>query len=176
MVSTWSRVSCPAALTALILSAPLPGTGGPASVAHPLHTTLTELAVEGGSGTVIITVRLFTEDFANAVGHQAGMTISGGPAAVVPDSLALGYLRARLLLSDRAGRPITLSWGGSRHQADVSFVTLTATASDGLAGVRLVNTVHCEIFPDQVNIVKAIYDGRTETMLFTRGDSPKRLP
>ncbi len=33
-----------------------------------------------------------------------------------------------------------------------------------------------ERFDDQINIVRATYDGRTTTLLFTPGDAPKVLP
>jgi hypothetical protein len=36
--------------------------------------------------------------------------------------------------------------------------------------------VLCERYPDQVNIVRASYAGRTTTLLFTRGEAAKSLP
>ncbi|MGH7702102.1 MAG: DUF6702 family protein, partial [Gemmatimonadales bacterium] len=143
---------------------------------HPLHTTLTELNYDAPSGRVTITLRLFTEDFANAVGRQAHRPIPGGPDAVIPDSLALAYLRSALGLADRRGTLVALIWAGSRRQGDVSFITLTGTLSAGLSGSRVWNAVNCEVFEDQVNIVRARYGHRDESFLFTRGDPLKALP
>jgi hypothetical protein len=146
----------------------------PAWRAHPLHTTFTEVAWQA-PGTVTVTVRLFTEDFASAISRRTGHVMAGRDA-VIPDSLALDYLRAHLILISRVGRPVSFRWSGQRHTADVSFLTLSADLPPGLSGATFANAIHCELFDDQVNIVKATYAGRSESLLFTRGDSPKTLP
>ena len=46
----------------------------------------------------------------------------------------------------------------------------------GLAGARVTSLVLCEHFEDQVNLVRAEYAARTETLLFTRGETSKALP
>ncbi|MEP6572043.1 MAG: DUF6702 family protein [Gemmatimonadota bacterium] len=146
----------------------------PAWRAHPLHTTFTELTAQS-SGIVTITVRLFTEDLAVAISKRSGRTFAGRDA-IIPDSLALDYLRAHFALGAHGGHPAQLRWSGQRRTADVSFLTLSADLPAGLAGATLADSIHCELFDDQVNIVKATYAGRSESMLFTRGDPPKTLP
>lgn len=162
---------------ALVLVTPIrSASAGPGGSLHPLHTTLTEMTWDPTSGSVTITLRLFTEDFATAVGRHAHHPIPGGPDAAIPDSLALAYLRTALVLADRAGKPVPLRWVGSRQQGDVSFITLDGISPTGLAGSRVWSAVNCEVFEDQVNIVKLRYGNREESILFTRGDPPKVLP
>jgi hypothetical protein len=48
--------------------------------------------------------------------------------------------------------------------------------SGGLTGTRIRNRLLCDRFPDQVNVVRATYDGRSATLLFTPGDPAKPLP
>ena len=142
---------------------------------HPLHTTMTEVQWDATDGRVTIILRLFTEDLATAVGRFSGRPIPGGPEALVPDSLALAYLRATISLVDRGGSSVRLAWAGARRQGDVSFITLRGTMPAGLSGGRLSNAVHCELFPDQVNIVKARSGDRNDSFLFVGGDGPRTL-
>jgi hypothetical protein len=45
-----------------------------------------------------------------------------------------------------------------------------------LSGLRISNSIHTEVFRDQVNIVQIKYAGRSESMLFTPGDNARALP
>ncbi|MGH7629408.1 MAG: DUF6702 family protein [Gemmatimonadales bacterium] len=135
---------------------------GPLLGAHPMHTSVTELAHEPASRTVAVTVRVFADDFTAAAG--AG------------DSAAAAYLRPRLTLTDRAGRPIALRWERLEPAGAALLLRLRGDAPAGLAGVRVTHTLLCDRFDDQINIVRATYAGRGASLLFTRGDPPKTLP
>lgn len=49
-------------------------------------------------------------------------------------------------------------------------------ADGGLHGAGISNAVLTDRFADQVNVVRATYDRRTATLIFTRGEGPKALP
>ena len=59
---------------------------------------------------------------------------------------------------------------------DVVRAHLRVSVPGGLAGTRIGNRLLCDRFPDQVNVVRATYDGRSATLLFTPGDPAKPLP
>jgi hypothetical protein len=130
--------------------------------AHPLHTSVTELTHEPATRTAAVTVRVFADDFTAAAGTG--------------DSAAARYLQSRLTLADRAGRPIALRWERLEVAGDALLLRLRAEAPRGLAGARVWQTLLCERFDDQVNIVRATYAGRSATLLFSRGDEAKALP
>lgn len=154
MVSGWARALCVVCLW-----------GG---ATHPIHTTATEVVQEADGRTVRIEVRLFPDDLAAAIG--AGWET---PAA---DSLMRAYVASHLTLSDRGGEPLSLQWTAADRLGDVVRAHLRATVPGGLAGARIRNGLLCDRFPDQVNVVRATYDGRSATLLFTPGDPAKPLP
>ena len=128
--------------------------------AHPLHTSHTEVVVERDRQSVTVTVRVFTDDFTAAAG--AG------------DSAAAAYLRERLVLTDRAGGRVTLHWRGHESRRDALIIRLSGHAPSGLGGAR--NTILCERFADQVNIVRVSEGFHAATLLFTRGSGTETLP
>jgi hypothetical protein len=137
---------------------------------HPLHTTLTELSQPPGSATVSVTIRAFTDDLRAAATHYAGPD-----PAVVPDSLLSRYVGARVTLRDATGAPVPLTWRGQRQTADVTWLDLAAPLPHGLSGARFRNAMHTELYRDQVNIVQVHSGDRSESLLFTPGDSAKVL-
>jgi hypothetical protein len=126
---------------------------------HPIHTTATNVVQEPDGRTVRIEVRLFPDDLAAAIGAAWE-----SPDA---DSLMRAYVSSHLTLSDRGGAPLSLQWAAADRLGDIVRAQLRATVPGGLAGDR---------FPDQVNVVRATYDGRSATLLFTPGDPAKPLP
>ncbi len=127
-----------------------------------MHTSVTELTHDPATRTVAVSVRVFADDWAAA----------GGRA----DSLALPRLQRTLRLTDAGGHPLALRWEGVVRSADALVLRLRAEAPGGLGGIRVSQALLTDRFPDQVNIVRATYAGRTVSLLFTRGDQSKALP
>lgn len=159
------------ALAAALLLAPGAGSG---ALAHPLHTTLTELTYDPAARAVRLSVRVFADDFSAAVIHGRPAA-PGAPIVVPPDSAMVRYLVGKLVLADRAGRVIPLRWCGTRRAAEVLFLCLRAPVAAPPAGARVRNAVLTELFADQVNVVRAMVGGSPQTLLFTPGDGMKAL-
>jgi hypothetical protein len=122
---------------------------------HPMHTSSAELMYERDS--VRVAIRVFADDIA-AVG------------AVRP------YLGERFGIVDRRGQAVRLEWAGSEVAGDVLTVRMRGRVAGGLSGAEVSNRVLTDRFADQVNVVRAAYDRRAVTLIFTRGDGPKALP
>lgn len=133
---------------------------------HPLHTTHTEI-VDRGRGVISVTVRAFTDDLQLAVGH---------PAPAVRDSVLAAYARRTVELRSATGVSVQLQWTGSRADGAATLLNLTATVPGGLRGLRIRQTMHAELFTDQVNVVQARYGDHRVSFLFTPGDAPRVLP
>ena len=159
-------VAIPVARLAVLASAVWAG-GAPGG-AHPMHTAVAELAQEDVRGTTAVQIKLFTDDL------QSAVPLPTDPAQA--DSAMSRYLRGVFALADRTGRPVRLAWAGADRAGDVMLLRLRGTVPGGLNGARVTSLVLCERFEDEVNVVRAAYGGRTETMLFTRGESAKALP
>jgi hypothetical protein len=136
--------------------------------AHPMHTAVTELAQQDARGTTVVQIKLFVDDL------QAAVALP--PDSGAADSAMARYLRGTFALVDRSGRPVRLAWLGAERSGDVMLLRLRGEVAGGLAGARVTSLVLCERFEDEVNVVRASYAGRTETLLFTRGESSKALP
>jgi hypothetical protein len=135
---------------------------------HPMHTAVTEITHSAGAPTMGIHIRVFADDF--------GAVAAGEPGSATTDSVMSRYVRGRLAIADASGRPVALKWVGARREGDVILLTLDAPATARLRGVRMLSGLLSERFEDQINIVRATYDGRTTTLLFMPGDGPKVLP
>ena len=112
-----------------------------------MHTAVTEITRAAGASTADIHIRVFADDF--------GAVVRGTPGAATTDSAMSRYVRGRLALQDRSGRPLPLRWIGARQDGDVFLLSLEAPTPDGLKGARVFTGLLFERFPDQINIVRA---------------------
>jgi hypothetical protein len=131
-----------------------------------MHTAVAEVVQLDAGGMASIRIRVFADDWRTV-----------GPAAdgAAADSAAARYLRAAFAIADRRGRPVRLTFEGAERAGDVVLLQLRGRVAGGLAGARVTNLVLCDRFADQVNIVRATYDARAVTLLFTRGEASKAL-
>jgi hypothetical protein len=164
-LSRWARGSA-LALGVLLVTAVRTG------VAHPLHTTLTQLSYDASARILNVSVRVFADDFSAAVmpGGRAGSLV------IPPDSAMLRYVSGRLALQRPGGGPIPLRWCGMRRDGEALVLCLRATTQPSPAGARMRNALLSERFADQVNIVQMSYGGTRRTLLFTPRDGTKALP
>ena len=144
-----------------------------AAVAHPLHTTLTQLSYDASARVLNVSVRVFADDFSAAVMRRAN---EGGVVVIPPDSAMMRYVSGRFVLQGAGGGAIPLRWCGMRRDGEALFLCLRATAQPSPAGARMRNALLSEMFADQVNIVQASYGGTRRTLLFTPRDGMKALP
>jgi hypothetical protein len=133
-----------------------------------MHTAVAEITHTAGTPAAEIVIRVFADDF--------GTSVPETPGTADADSAMSRYVRGHFALADRAGRPVALRWAGASREGDVILLRLAVPAPSGLIGARVANALLCERFPDQVNIVRAVYDGHSTTLLFTPGDAAKVLP
>ena len=142
--------------------------------AHPLHTTITTITYDAASHQATATVRVFTVDLDTAIARRTGgRPLSSGPPT---DSASFAYLASAFTATGPDGRALPIQWCGSRLTGDLLWACLRVTTPTGLSGVRVRNQALVELFDDQVNVVMADYDGRRESLLFTKGDGAKPLP
>lgn len=122
---------------------------------HPTHSSSAELVHDADS--VRVAIRVFADDIATvgAVGS---------------------YVGDRFVIVDRSGKAIRLEWVGAEASGDVRTIRMRGRIVGSLSGATVSNRLLTDRFADQVNIVRAAYDRRAATLIFTRGDGPKALP
>jgi hypothetical protein len=161
------RLATAMALAARFVGAPI------ASAAHPLHTTLTEVRVDATTHTVRLMVRVFADDFGTALARH--MRVASPPVGRAWDDAAISYLGSALAIADRANTPIVLRSCGTRRTGDLLWICLEGTTREVANEIRGRNTILCDLFDDQVNIVQFTSGTEQHSVLFTRGDGLKRL-
>jgi hypothetical protein len=156
-----------ASMLPLLLAAAAPAR----AAAHPLHTAVAELSTAGG--VLTIRIRAFSDDFSAAVARATGTTVLANYQ--VTDAAATRYVLANMRI-ENAGAPVALELVEQRREGDVTWLELRAARVSTMRGATVLNRLLMEMHADQVNIVKAQYDGRSYTTLFSRGDGAKKLP
>lgn len=142
------------------------------ALAHPLHTTFTEIVRDQQAGTVTATVKLFADDFIRRVSR--GTTVKPTDDAAL-QRLAFGYLSANFSVSGRTGQRVKWQWCGWKRSADLIFACMRAPLAPGRDQLRVADTMLSDVFADQVNIVQATVGGSRKTLLFTVGEKDKPL-
>ena len=128
-------------------------------IMHPIHTTLTNVTFDRPTAQVTATVRAFSADLDKAMMRRR-------------DTAVADYVRESMGLGDQSGHPVPTTWCGSRREGDVVWLCLRAPAPHGTSGMTLTDRLLFDVFDDQVNIVMTEHG----SVLFTKGDAPRRLP
>ena len=141
--------------------------------AHPLHTTLTEVTADSATHTVRVMVRVFADDFGTALTHHAH--VAAAPAGGAWSDVADRYVSTAVSITDRANRPVALRSCGTRRSADLLWICLEGTTLESPHELRGRNSMLCDLYADQVNIVQFAVGAQKHSVLFTRDDGVKRL-
>ena len=137
--------------------------------AHPLHSTITELVLDPGRGTVRATIRVFADDLRSAVLRMApGRSLPpNGPAW---DAAVLAYATSVVSLRSARGEALALRSCGTRRMGDLLWLCLEGQVARDAGVLQVRNAMLCELFEDQVNVVQGAVGGTRRSLLFVRGD------
>jgi hypothetical protein len=155
-------------VAALLLAMTLSAKPRDARAIHPLHTTMAEVTIDRKLGTLRVVVRVFADDFGTAI-DAAGKTGSW-------DERAARYVGRAVSVVDEARRPLAMRDCGTRRQGDLLWLCAEATLPTVSASrLSLRDRMLCELFADQVNVVRVTDGAQTRTMLFTHRDADKPI-
>ena len=130
--------------------------------AHPLHTSYAEIARDR-SGRLMISIKVFSDDFQSAVGQFARNEASPQSA----DAMVNRYVERAFVMRASDGNPIALSWCGSRTEGN-QLIICAMTSSAVRGTVRVSNSLLFERFADQINIVRWTTPSATRTLVLTQ--------
>ena len=153
-------------VAALLLAATLATGPSGRIAAHPLHTTMAEVTIDRARNTVRVVVRVFADDF--------GSALSAAGRAGTWDARAAGYVARAISVADEARRPLAMRDCGTRRQGDLLWLC----AETNLAPTHklsLRDRMLCELFADQINVVRVTDGATVRSLLFTRGDAEKPI-
>ena len=142
--------------------------------AHPLHTSLAELTYDQKSGAVLLSLRVFVDDYTRAsIAYTQKRAQAASAPAVSP---LVTYALASFALTDSHGRRVAFASCGGKRVGDLMWLCFRGTVPGGGSGLRVGSQILFDTFRDQINIVQATYAGRHVNLLFTPGEASKVLP
>ena len=146
--------------------------GAPSIVsAHPLHTSLTRIAI-AADGSVSVALRVFADDFSAVVARSTRVVASADHR--VPDEAAASYL-SRALVIEADGKRIALQLVRQRRDGEMTWIELRGAWRGELANATILNQVLMDLHSDQVNIVQLARGTTSRTLLFSADDRTKLL-
>jgi hypothetical protein len=143
--------------------------------AHPLHTSLAELTYDQKSGAVLLSLRVFVDDYSKASTayvqkHAQPVSTGSGVSPLVT------YALASFALTDSRGRRVAFASCGGKRVGDLMWLCFRGAVPGGGSGLHVGSSILFDTFRDQINIVQASYAGRHVNLLFTPGEVSKALP
>ncbi len=181
---------CPVFLVALLLGLaaaylPIQHSAFRIPTSHKVHVSVSQLEYNQKAQSVEIVLRVYADDFENALSQHAKRQVKFDPAAINKDKriaeTVMAYLRDSFQLKDKSGRPVRLNWVGMEWQVDMFWVYVEGkmpavpTNSNALEGAQLKNKVFSELFDDQVNIVNAKIQNKQVGLMFESKDEFKTI-
>ena len=135
---------------------------------HPLHTTMAEVTVDRAHATLRVVVRVFADDF--------GTALNASKTSGSFDARAAAYVANAISIADGQKQRVTTHDCGTRKQGDLLWLCAEAAlTADQLRHLTVRDQMLCELFPDQVNVVRVTDGAAARSMLFTRGDAEKPI-
>jgi hypothetical protein len=144
----------------------------PGAAAHKFHASLAEVELNGETGRLEISMRLFADDLERALERRAGKRVRLDATREV-GPVVLEYLRDSFVVRDAEGDAVELAWVGMEARVDEVWVFVEAAAPRGVQGARIADRVFFELFSDQVNTVNVKSGAARTSLVFTPGDGEK---
>lgn len=142
--------------------------------AHPLHTSFAEITHDPRSGALVISLRVFVDDFTKASNAHQQRLISRNPRSARQSPL-ISYAIASFTVADEAGRPLVLESCGGKRAGELMWLCFKARVVSPPKSIRVSNRILFDTFKDQINVVQATLGQRKANALFTPGDGTRRL-
>jgi hypothetical protein len=143
--------------------------------AHPLHTSLAELAYDPGTGAVQLSLRVFVDDFTRAsIAFQQKHASVRQASAGKSESPLVTYALASFVLNDSRNQRVSFASCGGKRVGDLMWLCFRGKAAPG-SRFRVLSQVLFDNFKDQINIVQASSGDRRVNLLFTPGEQAKQV-
>jgi hypothetical protein len=132
---------------------------------HDFHSSLAEVSYNPAAKSLEVSLRMFTDDLGEALTRENKRTVSVDQTDTA-DPLIKRYLEKHFAVAGTDNRRKPMTWVGKEISVDVTWVYFEIPLTESLNGMKLLNSLLCELFDDQVNIVNVSYQGQKRTYLF----------
>ena len=142
--------------------------------AHPLHTSLAEISYDAKTQRIVVSLRVFVDDFTKASDAYQRQLVSRNQRARVQSPL-VSYALETFSIADAAGRQLPLESCGGKRVGDLMWLCFSARVASPPKSLKVSSRILFEMYKDQINVVQATLGSRKSNALFTPGDGPKQL-
>lgn len=142
----------------------------PAAFAHPIHVSVCEMAHKPESDELVITIKIFADDFQDVLEDRTGKSINLGLPGEhkKTDEYILEYLREKLLI-DINGKPAILEFDRKEIEDIATWCYIYVRSVPEIREITIQNLVMLHWFNDQVNVVHLDCNGKMNSTFFSRG-------
>ena len=130
-------------------------------LAHPLHTSLTQVSFDASRRNVSISIRAFADDLTRAA-TRSGLT----PSA---------YATQKFKMTNSRGVALALTSCGTKRVGDLVWLCFTGRVESNPDDLKVSSAILFETYKDQINVVTIVGVKGARNFLFTPGDLPKTL-
>ena len=143
---------------------------------HEFYVSLSEIRFNPKTECLEVSLRIFPDDMDRALKEHFGIN-----ASLVTelehesaDSLLEIYLH-NLFRIELNGVSVPLSYLGKEAESDVMWCYLESFPQEKPVEITVHNSIFCEIFEDQVNIIQVYVDKWNKGLLLNRGEPQGKL-
>lgn len=134
---------------------------------HDFHTSLTEIIFNPKTGSLELSVRVFTDDLElTLTNFNKGKLVKIEDPEATVDPLIEQYIRKNLALISPDKEVKFGKFYGKEKEADATWIYLEIFDCKQLKNFTLYNTIMQEMFEDQTNLVNIIYPSQKKTIVF----------
>ena len=134
-------------------------------VRHDFHSSLAEVHYNAASKSLEVSLRVFSDDLNAALTKARGRPILVNEAATT-DALIKQYVDKHFAFANAKNIRKPTVWVGKEIAVDVTWLYFEIPLTENLNGMRFENSLLCELYEDQVNIVNLNYQNQKRTYLF----------
>jgi hypothetical protein len=140
---------------------------------HDFHTSLSEISFNPKTGSLELSVRVFTDDLELALTHlNKGKLVKIEDPDAVVNPLIEQYIRKNLALVSPEKEVKFGKFYGKEKESEATWIFLEIFDCKQIKDFMLYNAIMQEMFTDQTNLVNVIYPTQKKTIVF---DSQTRV-
>lgn len=140
-----------------------------AQTRHDFHTSLTEIQYDAKTGSLEVTIRVFTDDLEEALtALNQGKKVSIEQNAKGTDALIQQYLQKHWGLISPQRQLKSFEYVGKEPELDATWLYVEVSQAQNLKGYTLFNTIFLGLFDDQTNLTNILYPNQRKTILFNQ--------
>ncbi|HLO44801.1 MAG TPA: DUF6702 family protein [Leadbetterella sp.] len=134
---------------------------------HDFHTSLTEINYNSKSGSLELSVRVFTDDLELTLTNlNKGKLVKIEDSENIVDPLIEQYIRKNLALVSPEKDVKFGKFYGKEKEADATWLYLEIFDCKQIKNYTIYNNIMQEMFSDQTNLVNIIFGNQKKTIVF----------